>query len=430
MAKASEENNQQSSLANPIFKDHPQDNAPWSPWTKRILTIIVIIAVVIGLWLAGSIYTQVVYALVLCLLMFAPIRILTSRTRLSYGTSAGVVFTVFVAIILLFLVFVTVPVMSFVGQFITGLDELIEDTIQYLEDDYEVGTAIINSGENSLTLNLSFIVDPIAEAVRTSATDAESTAEDTLNLIVDVSRFALGFGGSLILFAYNLFFVSLLTIMILVELPAVHRWLVRNLSYENKRQYGILLQRFDTTWTGYLWSTAIISLIGAVLTWGLLTILGIPNQTGITVVTTIVLLIPFFGPSLGTIIVFLASLLSGSSVIDQPNLIVAVIVAASFFFLRGFVVGNFVYPRIVGKSLSVSPVIVLVALSFFGTIGGIVGMFLSPVIAAFLRDLSIFFVDKLNNREPFPNTSYPEFMLTDGLTTENKTVTDLDNAEK
>lgn len=410
MASEHEEHNSLVSL-----DSFPDDKAPWSSWTKRILTIIVIIAVVIGLLLAGTIYTQVIYALVLCLLMFAPIRVLTSRTRLSYGTSATIVFVIFVAVILFFIAFVTVPVVTFVGQFVVGLDDFITETIEYLEDDYQSGTAIVTSSDGGFRLDLSFIVDPISEIVNTPSVDSESTAEDTLNMIADVSRFAMGLGGSLLNFAYNLFFISLLTIMMLLELPTMHRWLVRNLSYDTKRQYGILLQRFDSTWTGYLWSTAIISLIGAVLTWGLLTLTGIPNQTGITVITTIVLLIPFFGPSLGTIIVFLASFLSGSSVIDQPNLIVGVIVAALFFFLRGFVVGNFVYPRIVGKSLSVSPVIVLIALSFFGSIGGIVGMFLSPVIAAFLRDLSIFFVDKLNNREPFPEVSYPDFMLTDAF---------------
>jgi predicted PurR-regulated permease PerM len=41
------------------------------------------------------------------------------------------------------------------------------------------------------------------------------------------------------------------------------------------------------------------------------------------------------------------------------------------------VVGNFIYPRMQGRSLNIDPVVVLLALAFWGAIWGVAGAFLS-----------------------------------------------------
>ena len=45
-------------------------------------------------------------------------------------------------------------------------------------------------------------------------------------------------------------------------------------------------------------------------------------------------------------------------------------------------VGNYVEPRVMGKSLNLSPLVVIIALSFWGTIWGVLGMILSvPIVS-------------------------------------------------
>ena len=48
-------------------------------------------------------------------------------------------------------------------------------------------------------------------------------------------------------------------------------------------------------------------------------------------------------------------------------------------------VGNFIEPKIFGKSLDLHPIVVLVALGIFGTLWGVAGMILSVPIVAVLR---------------------------------------------
>lgn len=57
---------------------------------------------------------------------------------------------------------------------------------------------------------------------------------------------------------------------------------------------------------------------------------------------------------------------------------------ATGIILVQFIVGNFLEPKLLGKSLNVSPLVILLALSFWGTIWGILGMFLSVPITVMM----------------------------------------------
>jgi predicted PurR-regulated permease PerM len=50
----------------------------------------------------------------------------------------------------------------------------------------------------------------------------------------------------------------------------------------------------------------------------------------------------------------------------------------------GVVVGNFIYPRMQGRSLNIDPVVVLLALAFWGAIWGIAGAFLSTPLTVMI----------------------------------------------
>jgi predicted PurR-regulated permease PerM len=49
-----------------------------------------------------------------------------------------------------------------------------------------------------------------------------------------------------------------------------------------------------------------------------------------------------------------------------------------------FIVGNFLEPRLLGKSLNLSPLVILFALALWGAIWGILGMFLSVPITVMM----------------------------------------------
>lgn len=385
------------------------DAAPWSTWQRRLVAIGIIALLLVGLSLAGPIYGQVLLAIVICVFLFLPIRLMLDRTRLPYGAVVGLIFAAYLLLFLLLVSSLTAPVVGFSSELVATLSRELTATVEFLTV-YTPGDAILRDAFGNPVLDLDFIFGPLSQAVQ------ESSPEEFAGLIpalVGVVASSVGLAGSLLGVAYNFFFVHLLAVLFLLEVPNFYRWLLRMLSPAAQRQLGVLLARFDATWTNYLWGTVVISLIGAVLTWILLTLLGIPNAIGIAIVTTLVLLIPLFGNVLGAIVCFLAGLSGGSTVLALDPFSVGLVTGVTFFIMRGPIVGNIIYPRVVGGAVSVPAVFVIIALSFFGSLAGLLGMFLSPILAAVVRDLGIFAFQKLDGREPFPSEPDPAFMHVD-----------------
>ncbi len=134
----------------------------------------------------------------------------------------------------------------------------------------------------------------------------------------------------------------------------------------NRQIQRYLIAKGSTSLATGLLFFIILSLFGVefAIIWGLLTFLlnFIPN-IGSVIATILPLLIAFiqFG-SLGTLF-WLALLLSGVQMI----------------------IGNFIDPRVVGRSVNLSPLVVLCSLMFWGWLWGFIGMFLAVPISVIIK---------------------------------------------
>lgn len=115
---------------------------------------------------------------------------------------------------------------------------------------------------------------------------------------------------------------------------------------------------------------AILSSIG-------LSIVGLDFAVFIGVFAGIANVIPYFGPILGMIPAFLIGWLTGS--LTQAVLAVVVLIIVQQ------IDSNIIYPKVVGSSTGLHPLVVLLAVSVFGYFGGIVGMLLAVPAAGILQ---------------------------------------------
>jgi predicted PurR-regulated permease PerM len=87
--------------------------------------------------------------------------------------------------------------------------------------------------------------------------------------------------------------------------------------------------------------------------------------------------IPYLGALTGIICMTLGAVLS------YDSLGYAMIFPASYLIIA-ILEGNFITPWVLGRSLTLNPVLILVALAFWGWMWGISGMILAvPILAAF-----------------------------------------------
>ena len=106
-----------------------------------------------------------------------------------------------------------------------------------------------------------------------------------------------------------------------------------------------------------------------------LSIFRFPYALIISILTTVTALIPIFGAMIAMII--------GAILIAITNPIQAVIFIIVFQVIQQ-IEGNFIYPRVVGKSVGLSPMWTLLAITVGGSLFGIVGMLIGLPLASIL----------------------------------------------
>lgn len=108
-----------------------------------------------------------------------------------------------------------------------------------------------------------------------------------------------------------------------------------------------------------------------------LSILGLDFAVFIGVFAGIANIIPYFGPVLGMIPAFLVGLLTENFMHGLIAVVLLIIVQQ--------IDSNLIYPKVVGSTTGLHPLVVLLAVSVFGYYGGIVGMILAVPIAGVLQ---------------------------------------------
>ncbi len=123
--------------------------------------------------------------------------------------------------------------------------------------------------------------------------------------------------------------------------------------------------------------TGLVSLVVGTLQVVMMTLLGLPLAFPVGVLTFFGGFIPYIGGAIATGLGFLIAIAFGS-----PTTIVLM---AIFTVVINIVIGNFVAPLVLGKTVSIHPAIVLLAAPAGAAIGGLIGMFLVvPMIAIVL----------------------------------------------
>lgn len=145
-----------------------------------------------------------------------------------------------------------------------------------------------------------------------------------------------------------------------------HRRIVKNIIYHITKDTQI-----------YLGIKTLLSVLTATASWLIM------KWVGLDFAEFWALLIFFLNyiPNIGSII---ATAFPAALALIQFNSWWPFIEVSSGIIMIQFVIGNFVEPRLLGKSLNLSALVILFALAFWGQIWGILGMFLSVPITVMM----------------------------------------------
>ncbi|MCG6156450.1 AI-2E family transporter [Rubinisphaera margarita] len=130
--------------------------------------------------------------------------------------------------------------------------------------------------------------------------------------------------------------------------------------------------------SNYLWSVTVINLGLGVATGTAMWVMGMPEPLLIGVMAAFFNYIPFLGAWAGTAIVGIVA------VITFDSLGYAALIPITYFMLTS-IEGQFITPYILGRTMSLNPLIVFLFIAIWGWIWGIGGVFLAVPLLAILN---------------------------------------------
>ena len=170
--------------------------------------------------------------------------------------------------------------------------------------------------------------------------------------------------------------VLTMTLYFMSSLPQMKQAAYRVVPKSRRERVSFLADDILTRIGGYVAGALGIALVAGVSSYMVLVITGVPSPVALALVVMVTDLVPVIGATLGAIVV--------SAVAFAHDVRVGIIVAV--FYLIYQQVENYVlYPRIMKRSVDVSPAVTIIAVLVGGSLMGILGALLAIPTAAAIQ---------------------------------------------
>lgn len=342
----------------------------WSTVTKAVVALTGL--VLVGLLLARfqDIIPLLIVAGIIAFLVSPLARILHQRLRLPWALSANLVFLLLLLLIVggstatgLAIVQQVQALFLLVQRFLESLPQQLAELSQQR---YALGPWIFDFSQYDLT--------PLLERLLNAVEPVLGRASGL------ITSFATGAIESIV----RLIFILAVTYFLILDQNRIRARLA-DLSIpgyrEDIRRLRIALGRI---WHAFLRGQLVVVASTGLLTWMLMTSLGVRFSLGLGFLGGVAKFVPILGPITAGMVAALVALFQPSNWFGLTPLGHAVLIVVSVFVLDQ-AIDYLLVPRIMGTSLNLHPVIILVGLFIGASLAGVIGLLLSaPTMATVL----------------------------------------------
>jgi Predicted permease len=318
------------------------------------LTLLSLLAVLYTLYFARSFFLPVLLALLLSLLLVPAVRWLHHRLWVPPAAGAAIVLAVLVGALGLAAAFVVEPA----SKWMQTIPSRIPD-IRY---------------------RLEFLQRPLSKVQETSEQVQKLTGGESDGQVVQVREETM---TGLMLrqtpaLAANLLLMFVLIYFILASGDLFLRKVVRMVpTFEDKRRAVEIAREIQERISTYLRTITIVNVCVGIAVGLAAAAVGFGNYVFWGVFAFALNFIPYLGPLVGIVAMLLVGLLTFDSAAYA-------LVMPAIYFAINLLEGNFITPSVIGRILTLNPVIVFLSLMFWGWIWGVAGALLAvPILATF-----------------------------------------------
>jgi len=362
--------------------------------------IAVVLVAVFVLYLGRSLFTPLVLALLLALVLTPVIEFFHRVVKIPHGLAVAITYLLFVAVVFVVpILFVPALVRSAtaldVPAIVSGITDWAVATLESLR------TVNLFGSE----LDLSQSIDPLLDGLR-----QEGTGD------FDFDLGAL-FGGAWAITStvftsvLGLFSTALLSLVMSIYLAGTVDRRARHGMYAlvpepYSEEIRILGARIARVWTGYLSGQLLVAVIVGILTGLIMWALGMPGALIIGVIGGFLNIIPTFGPIFASVVAAAVALVQGSTRFNVSNLVFALIVVGAYAVIQQLE-SNLITPRVLGGAVDVSPLAILIGILVGFAAAGVLGAIVAVPVVATGREVLQYVLAKLRDEDPFPDGPPP-----------------------
>ena len=227
-----------------------------------------------------------------------------------------------------------------------------------------------NLGEFLARFDIEFSADRVDEAVASMDLSLEGLAGDAVGTV-------FGVGSRLVNTFFQLLTIGLFTFYFTAEAPRLRRTLLSILPPDRQREALRIIEIAIDKTGGYFYSRALLAAVSAVITWIVLTIIGVPFPIPLALwVGVISQFIPVFGTYLGGILPVMIALL------ESPWAALWVLV---FIVVYQQVENYVISPQITERTMSLHPALAFASAIIGGTLLGAPGALMALPVAATIQ---------------------------------------------
>lgn len=183
---------------------------------------------------------------------------------------------------------------------------------------------------------------------------------------------AFGFTARLLWLGVVGLSVLFLAVLMLLDGGLLREGLMRLLPFPQRAVLPALVETMQARVGHYMLGLGLVAVIAGAVTWASLALLGVPYSLLVGVVTAALQAIPLVGPLIATALAVALGLTASGK---------AALVALVACTVIQQVVGNLIYPVVVGRTVGIHPFWVGVVLLIGGVLYGLVGAFLAIPLA-------------------------------------------------
>jgi predicted PurR-regulated permease PerM len=335
--------------------------ASWSSQTKAFVTLIILVIIGYLLYKFNAAITPLVLSVIVAFVLSPLVSGVQRRLRLKRSLAALLVYLVMIAFIITAGILLAPVIVNQFNHFIRSIRDLLEEAKALFSG------PIIYAG---LKLNGPEVLSRIENMIQTWTEPLVGSALDFLATLVESVVWGI--------------FITFISFYLILDSAKLIGWIDHLVLPPFRAEFIRVREEVNLVWSAFFRGQLLLSMIVMSIITIVCLVIGMPYALVMGIMMGLMEFIPSVGHGIWLVTASVIALLAGSTWIPIPNWAFWLLVLGIHLIFTQFDL-NYLIPRIIGRSVHLSPLVVLIGIIVGASLGGVLGIALAAPTIASLR---------------------------------------------